>query len=121
MCGNPTEFDIKRRIEVPWVENPTQSEEGKMEVLYTRCCGLDVHKESITACVLTVQAGHREKLIRRVGTTTGEILELSDWLRQLRVDDGPARGTLAVHTISGSRSHLGKISLPLRRSSSLSV
>jgi len=29
-----------------------------MEVLYPRCCGLDVHKSSITACVLLAQAQH---------------------------------------------------------------
>lgn len=56
-----------------------------MEVVYARCCGLDVHKESISACVLVVEGGKREKQMRRVGTTTGEILELSDWLRQWRV------------------------------------
>ena len=56
-----------------------------MEVLNARCCGLDVHKESISACVLVVEPGQRSKQMRRVGTTTGEILELSDWLRQMRV------------------------------------
>ena len=56
-----------------------------MEVLYARCCGLDVHKQSISVCVLVVEGGKRQKQMRRVGTTTGEILELSDWLRQLQV------------------------------------
>jgi transposase len=56
-----------------------------MEVVYARCCGLDVHKGSISACVLVVEGGKREKQMRRVGTTTAEILELGDWLRQLRV------------------------------------
>jgi len=36
-----------------------------MEVLYPRCCGLDVHKSSITACVLLAQAGKPLKHIRR--------------------------------------------------------
>ena len=27
-----------------------------MEVLYRCCCGLDVHKKNITACVLWVEA-----------------------------------------------------------------
>jgi hypothetical protein len=53
--------------------------------MYPRCCGLDVHKESITACVLLVEGGQREKQQRRVGTTTGEILGLGDWLRQMGV------------------------------------
>ena len=28
-----------------------------MNVLYPRCCGLDVHKDSVSACVLLVTAG----------------------------------------------------------------
>jgi len=31
-----------------------------MQVVYSRCCGLDVHKKSVTACVLVLdQQGHR--------------------------------------------------------------
>lgn len=37
-----------------------------MEVLYPRCCGLDVHKSSITACVLLAQSGKPLKHIRRL-------------------------------------------------------
>ena len=36
-----------------------------MEVLYPRCCGLNVHKSSITACVLLAQSGKPLKHIRR--------------------------------------------------------
>jgi hypothetical protein len=25
-----------------------------MEVVYSRCCGLDVHQKNVTACLLTV-------------------------------------------------------------------
>lgn len=53
-----------------------------MEVLYPCCCGLDVHKKSITACVLWAGAkgkGRKEK--RRFGTFTRELLGLADWLR----------------------------------------
>ena len=38
-----------------------------MEVLYPRCCGLDAHKSSITACVLLAQPGKPLKHIRRFG------------------------------------------------------
>jgi len=47
-----------------------------MEVLYPRCCGLDVHKSSITACVLIAQSGKPLKHIRRFGCTTRELREL---------------------------------------------
>jgi transposase len=57
-----------------------------MEVLYPCCCGLDVHKKSITACVLRAQPGgtsRKEK--RRFATFTRDLLQLGDWLRQCGV------------------------------------
>ena len=57
-----------------------------MEVLYVRCCGLDVHKSSITACVLIAQAGKSLKHIRRFGSTTRELRELVAWLREVGVE-----------------------------------
>lgn len=52
-----------------------------MELLYSRCCGLDVHKKSITACVLLADGKKREKILRRFGTMTAELLELAAWLK----------------------------------------
>jgi transposase len=52
-----------------------------MEVVYTHCCGLDVHKQTVVACLFTPSApGHPAKQIRTFGTTTAEILALADWL-----------------------------------------
>jgi transposase len=56
-----------------------------MEVLYPRCCGLDVHKSSITACVLIAQPGKPLKSIRRFGCTTRELRELVAWLQEFGV------------------------------------
>lgn len=47
-----------------------------MEAVYERCCGLDVHKRTVTACAITPEG--RET--RTFGTTTGELLQLADWL-----------------------------------------
>jgi transposase len=53
-----------------------------MEVVYPCCCGLDVHKASVTACVLWAEAGgRRRKEKRRFGTFTADLLALADWLR----------------------------------------
>ena len=42
-----------------------------MEVVYPCCCGLDVHKKSVTACVLWAEAkGKSRKEKRRFGTCT---------------------------------------------------
>jgi len=48
-----------------------------MDVVYPRCAGLDVHKKTVTACVITPEG--RE--VRTFGTMTAELLALSDWLQ----------------------------------------
>jgi transposase len=57
-----------------------------MRVVYTRCCGLDVHKRTISACVLLQEAsGQVQQAIRRFGTMTRDLLELADWLQDQQV------------------------------------
>lgn len=52
-----------------------------MDVLYRYCAGLAVHKVSVVACRLSVDpAGRKRKVIETFGTTTAELLRLSDWL-----------------------------------------
>lgn len=48
-----------------------------MDVLHEVCCGLDVHKAKIAACLRV----SRQSEVRIFGTTTRELLELSDWLK----------------------------------------
>src|SRR3981081_4098202 len=50
-----------------------------MQVVHEVCCGLDVHKKSVTACVLW--ATGRRRQTREFGAFTRELLELGDWLR----------------------------------------
>ena len=47
-----------------------------MNVVYERCCGLDVHKKTGVACV---RVGKQQET-RTFGTMTEDILTLSDWL-----------------------------------------
>ena len=54
-----------------------------MEILYTNCAGLDVHKKMVKICVLThPSSGQAHKEFRTYLTTTEELLKLSDWLRE---------------------------------------
>lgn len=54
-----------------------------MQVLYPCCCGLDVHKKTVVACLLiTDSAGHARQTIRSFGTWTAELLALVDWLAE---------------------------------------
>lgn len=47
-----------------------------MQIVYERCCGLDVHKQTVVACVITPEG----KEVRSFGTMTSDLLELADWL-----------------------------------------
>jgi transposase len=47
-----------------------------MEILYSRCCGLDVHAKTVVAC-LCIEG---EKQIRTFSTMTADLLQLADWL-----------------------------------------
>ena len=52
-----------------------------MQILHSCCCGLDVHKKQIVACLMFIDtAGRRQKEIRTFGTMTADILSFSDWL-----------------------------------------
>jgi len=48
-----------------------------MNVIYERCCGMDVHKNTIVACLFS----GRKKEIRSFSTMTLSLLELIDWLK----------------------------------------
>ncbi len=51
-----------------------------MEIMYQRCCGLDVHKKSITVCTLTPEG----KEIKTFGTMTHDLITLIDWVKSKR-------------------------------------
>ncbi len=54
-----------------------------MDVVYERCCGLDVHQKTVVACVVTPgEGGTPRKAVRTSGTMTGELLALGDWLAE---------------------------------------
>lgn len=57
-----------------------------MRQLIDRCCGLDVHKKSVTACArVPDRTGETVEVVRTFGTTTPDLLTLSDWLMGLGV------------------------------------
>jgi transposase len=54
-----------------------------MEILYTNCAGLDVHKKTVKVCLLTrTSDGQSHKEFRTYLTTTEELLKLGDWLAE---------------------------------------
>jgi len=53
-----------------------------MEVLYRRCCGLDVHKETVVACLRVVSGDEVVREVRTFETTTASLMALSGWLAE---------------------------------------
>ena len=51
-----------------------------MEVLYPHCAGLDVHKETVVACVRHMTDGVVRREVRNFKTMTTDLLALSAWL-----------------------------------------
>jgi hypothetical protein len=64
-----------------------------MDVIYPRCCGLDVHKKTVAACLITSTEGPEPvKEIRTFRTMTADLLALADWLVVcLQVTDNVSR------------------------------
>jgi transposase len=53
-----------------------------------RCCGIDVHKASLSACIRLHGRGRKvSEEIRTFGTTSDELLALHDWLKEHEVTE----------------------------------
>jgi transposase len=51
-----------------------------MEVLHAHCAGLDVHKDSVVACVRHMAGSEVKTAVKTFKTATVELIALSDWL-----------------------------------------
>jgi transposase len=57
-----------------------------MQVVHQRCAGLDVHKETVVACVRIAVDGAPVHYVQTFATTTSGLLALADWLSSHEVD-----------------------------------
>ena len=68
-----------------------------MDVVFTHCAGLDVHKKSTTACRLvpdpTGQDGEGVAELQTFGTMTIELLALVDWSTEAGITHGAMERT----------------------------
>ena len=53
-----------------------------MRVLHRRCAGLDVHKDTVVACVRVAERSRVRQEVRTFGTTTKGLMALADWLTE---------------------------------------
>ena len=52
-----------------------------MDVVIERACGMDIHKDNITACIMTPEG----KEIQTFSTKTIFLIQLVDWIKQHRL------------------------------------
>ena len=57
-----------------------------MEVIYPRCAGLDVHKQTVVACARIASDGPPLQQVRTFAITTSGLLALADWLESFGVE-----------------------------------
>jgi transposase len=56
----------------------------KMNVVYEKCAGLDVHKRTVVVCAsLLASSGQRRKERQTFSTMTADLLRLRQWLKDL--------------------------------------
>jgi transposase len=53
-----------------------------MEVVHSRCAGLDVHKETVVSCVRLAEGDKIHREVKTFQTTTSGLLSLLAWLRK---------------------------------------
>jgi hypothetical protein len=94
-----------------------------MQVVYARCWGLDVHQQSVVACVLlSAPDGQVRRAVRSFGTRTADLLALNDWLNLLGVEQVAMESTgvytpAGLHPVGGRpRDHPGQCPTPEDRS-----
>jgi transposase len=64
-----------------------------MDTLHPCCAGLDVHKETVVACVRRVSGGQVRQQVRTFRTETSGLLALADWLTDQRVTHAAMEST----------------------------
>jgi transposase len=68
--------------------SPGDHKEHFVKANYRRCCGIDVHKNSVTVCVLPpVGQPHLEVKRRKFPTFTRDLRQLRGWLKNCQVTD----------------------------------
>ena len=56
-----------------------------MERVNPHCCGLDVHKASVSACIRVAQEAKVHQEVRTFRTDSGGLMELREWLQSQRI------------------------------------
>ena len=84
---------------------------GKLKIVYPICCGMDVHRDFLIACIAATNSqGITEYQSRRFSTYTGSLRQLRDWLLANNCKDVCMESTgkcwFPIHNILESSCHV---------------
>ncbi len=80
VCRTPAGKDAWQLLAMPAARRSPRRE-ATMDAIIEGCCGLDVHQETVVACLLLGRADQKpRKEVRTFRTVTRELLALRDWL-----------------------------------------
>jgi transposase len=52
---------------------------------HRRCCGMDIHKDTVVVCVLPPVEGDGQTVRKTYGTFRNDLIRMRVWLKQLKV------------------------------------
>ncbi len=58
-----------------------------MKEVYRRCCGMDVHKDTVVVCVLPALGRDGRPIRKTYGTFRNDLIRMRVWLKQLKVSE----------------------------------
>ncbi len=64
-----------------------------VSVIHPVCCGLDIHKNKISACLLYGEEGSTSMIIREFSAFTDDLVKLREWLLQFKRPVGSMEST----------------------------
>ena len=75
-----------------------------------RCCGIDVHKDSLVICVLP-PAGQEGEVVRKVYSTfRNDLIRMRVWLKQMKVTEIAMESTGVYFALSSAL--IGRVQVP---------
>ena len=82
-----------------------------MQILYSRCCGIDVDKDSVTACVLIYSGSPEPEVCKKeFATYFKALLNLKMWLLAQKVTHVAMESTGVYFALSSAL--IGRVQVP---------
>jgi transposase len=69
---------------------------------YRRCCGIDIHKDTVVVCVLPLVGVEGQAIRKTFGTFRNDLIRMRVWLKQLKVNEVAMESTGVYFALSSA-------------------